>query len=157
MSDRVVESTLRTANNLLEPLHASSFFYILTDHDRFLNLGSYLPSAVLVSVAMMFSGLATWVDAARRKTYPDATHNSSSTKSGTEWSTGPRPVLAVLGVMFATHVIGASLFCLLTTRSWVIEKQVRCRMQNPIHLPIDARLPRLRLFWYSSLLGTFQR
>jgi len=154
MFDRVVESTLRTTNNLLEPLHASSCFYVLTDPDRFLNIGSYLPSAVLISVAMMFSGLATWVDA---KNSPDASQSGKPTRPGAEWSAGPRPVLGVLSVMFATHVIGASLFRLLTTMSWVIERQVRCRMQNLIHPSTDATTPRLPLFWYSSFLGIFQR
>ncbi|KAG6918119.1 hypothetical protein DXG01_016307 [Tephrocybe rancida] len=44
---RVIESTLRTTNNLLERLHASFFFYVLTGPERFLKIGSYLPSAVL--------------------------------------------------------------------------------------------------------------
>ena len=59
----ILESTLRTCNNLLERLHASFFFFLLVAPDRFLQIGNYLPSAVLVAVGLMFWGLRGWVDA----------------------------------------------------------------------------------------------
>ncbi|KAI0321662.1 Gaa1-domain-containing protein [Amylostereum chailletii] len=58
---RVVESTLRTMGNLLERLHASFFFYIMTTPQKFLKIGMYLPSAILVGAALMFGGLGAWV------------------------------------------------------------------------------------------------
>ncbi len=50
-------------NNLLERLHASFFFYIMTTPSSFLKIGSYLPSAVLVAASLMFGGLGEWVRA----------------------------------------------------------------------------------------------
>ncbi|KAG8907402.1 Glycosyl phosphatidyl inositol protein transamidase complex subunit [Tulasnella sp. 403] len=64
---QIVESTLRTMNNLLERLHASFFFYVLTSPRTFVNFGGYLASAILVSVAMIFGGLRLWALLKRKR------------------------------------------------------------------------------------------
>lgn len=104
-------------NNLIERLHASFFFFILTTPDRFLKIGSYLPSALLISVAMMFGGLKAWNDtsppsAIKAKTVEDTTHVEPNRK---------RRVLNVLTLMAYTHILGALLFWLLTS-SWHLNK-----------------------------------
>ncbi|CAK5265049.1 unnamed protein product [Mycena citricolor] len=99
---RVLESTLRTTNNLLERLHASFFFYILTTSDWFLKIGSFLPSAVLISVSMMFGGLKIWSDAGWIRDRGDE-------KSDPQWLERSRPVLPVLAIMLCTHLLGAGL------------------------------------------------
>ncbi|KAF9265553.1 Gaa1-domain-containing protein [Marasmius fiardii PR-910] len=91
----IVESTLRTTNNLLERLHASFFFYIMTGPERFLKIGSYLPSGIAISVAMMFTGLQTWIEAAKNNR--------------------TRPVLPViLKIMLPTHALGGILYFAIT-------------------------------------------
>lgn len=101
-------------NNLIERLHASFFFFILTAPDRFLKIGSYLPSALLVSVAMMFGGLKAWSDAflpiAR-----DTKHIQPKT----------REVLSVLIIMAYTHILGALLFWFLTSNWYLNKSHVR--------------------------------
>ncbi|KAH0074935.1 Glycosylphosphatidylinositol:protein transamidase, GAA1 component, partial [Aureobasidium melanogenum] len=47
---RTVESLLRSVNNLLEHLHQSFFFYLLMQANRFVSIGTYLPSAMLIAV-----------------------------------------------------------------------------------------------------------
>ncbi|KAE9409536.1 Gaa1-domain-containing protein [Gymnopus androsaceus JB14] len=111
---RIIESTLRTTNNLLERLHASFFFYVMTNFDRFLKIGNYLPSAILISVAMMFGGLQVWVDAAWTK-------RQSEESKGPEpalmiWARRRRPVLQALFIMIGTHFFGAVTFFLLSSR-----------------------------------------
>lgn len=123
---RSVESTLRTMNNLLERLHASFFFYIMTGPERFLKIGYFLPSAILISVAMMFHGLSTWVNAAWiHDTHSGPTEKKNSTSSSTpptiKWKNRRRPVIAVLGIMISTHLLGLLLFWTIT-RSWFMEK-----------------------------------
>ena len=121
--NRTVESLLRTMNNLLERLHASFFFYILTAPERFLKIGSYLPSVILISVAMMFGGLRYWVDAGWvRDISPESDLKKSREEPHVEvtWMTRRRPVLRVLGVMAITHAIGVVLFFMLTT-TWFLE------------------------------------
>ena len=112
-------------NNLLERLHASFFFYIMTGPQRFLKIGFFLPSAILISVAMMFHGLSTWVNAAwinETNSGPTEKKNSlsSSTPPSIKWRNRRRPVIPVLGIMISTHVLGLLLFWTIT-RSWFME------------------------------------
>ena len=46
---RVVEGVFRSLNNLLEHLHQSFFFYLLMQTNRFVSIGSYLPSAMIIA------------------------------------------------------------------------------------------------------------
>ena len=96
---------------MLERLHASFFFYILTGPDTFLKIGYYLPSAVLISVAIMFGGLKKWVDAGWVEL--EADKNNKSATSTAKWKTRRRPVLGVLGIMISTHIMGGMLFYIL--------------------------------------------
>lgn len=62
---RVIESTFRSLNNLLEHLHQSFFFYLLMQANRFVSIGTYLPSAMLVAVNFTIMAMALWVDSGR--------------------------------------------------------------------------------------------
>jgi GPI-anchor transamidase subunit GAA1 len=118
---RIMESTLRTTNNLLERLHASFFFYILTGTETFLKIGSFLPSAVLISVAMMFGGLRQWVDAGWIR-------RSEIEKQGeTLWEQRRRPMLHSLSLLISTHLLGIIIFWVVQT-SWFIENRKVCHM-----------------------------
>ncbi|KAJ9123212.1 hypothetical protein QFC22_001406 [Naganishia vaughanmartiniae] len=59
----IMESSLRSMNNLLERLHASFFFYLLPHPGWFHKIGAYLPAAILLGAGMTFRGLGVWVDA----------------------------------------------------------------------------------------------
>jgi glycosylphosphatidylinositol transamidase len=58
---RVVEGTFRSLNNLLEKLHQSFFFYLLMATERFVSIGTYLPSAMLVAANFTIMAIARWV------------------------------------------------------------------------------------------------
>ncbi|PPQ64654.1 hypothetical protein CVT26_002744 [Gymnopilus dilepis] len=108
---RIVESSLRTMNNLLERLHASFFFYILTGPQHFLKIGLYLPSAVLISVAIMFHGLSTWVDAGwvqetRQVAEKTASGEQETADQAIQWRRRQRPITGALCIMVATHIYG---------------------------------------------------
>jgi len=118
---RTVESTLRTMNNLIERLHASFFFYILTSPSQFLKIGLYLPSAILISIAVMIHGLSAWVDSGwiedeSTTMQPDKSHTET-----TKWKRRKRPVLDVLFIVMATHTLGAILFAMISS-SWFIRR-----------------------------------
>lgn len=49
---RVIEGTFRSLNNLLEKLHQSFFFYLLMSTERFVSIGTYLPSAMLAELSL---------------------------------------------------------------------------------------------------------
>ena len=100
-------------NNLLERLHASFFFYILTTPTTFLKIGHYLPSVILISVATMFGGLRAWVNAGWKKTVSqtkDKGQKFIDTEDTFEWETQRRPVLDSLLIMLATHTLGGLIF-----------------------------------------------
>lgn len=65
---RVVESTFRSLNNLLEKFHQSFFFYLLMQPYRFVSIGTYLPSAMLVAVNFTIMALALWIRSGRPPT-----------------------------------------------------------------------------------------
>lgn len=122
-------------NNLLERLHASFFFYILTGPQRFLKIGLFLPSAILISVAMMFHGLSTWVDAAWVQEDTDnevSEKAASTTNKSTKWRQRPRPVIKVLCIMAVTHIFGLVLFTVISRPLFISNYQVLC---NHGHLP----------------------
>lgn len=111
-------------NNLLERLHASFFFYILSSPGTFLKIGHYLPSVIMISVALMFTGLREWTsagwmkvniveplpspDSSKGNDAEDGEQPSAEVKEG--WERRSRPVLDALLVMLATHVAGSALF-----------------------------------------------
>ncbi|KAK0610451.1 Gaa1-like protein [Bombardia bombarda] len=58
---RVIEGTFRSLNNLLEHLHQSFFFYLLMHPHRFVSIGTYLPSAMLVAANFTIMAIALWL------------------------------------------------------------------------------------------------
>ncbi|KAL8942002.1 MAG: hypothetical protein Q9211_001576 [Gyalolechia sp. 1 TL-2023] len=58
---RCVESTFRSLNNLMEHFHQSFFFYLLMQAQRFVSIGTYLPSAMLVAVSFTIMAIALWI------------------------------------------------------------------------------------------------
>lgn len=58
---RCVESTFRSLNNLLEHFHQSFFFYLLMQPQRFVSIGTYLPSAMLVAVNFTIMAIVLWI------------------------------------------------------------------------------------------------
>jgi len=102
-------------NNLLERLHASFFFYILTSPEQFLKIGLYLPSAILISVALMIKGLSTWVEAA--STISDAQEKATHIVKTPRRR--KRPIVTALSIVIGTHVSGALLFAIISS-SWFL-------------------------------------
>ncbi|KAL4990343.1 Gaa1-like protein [Aspergillus falconensis] len=58
---RTVESLCRSLNNLLEHLHQSFFFYLLMQTHRFVSIGTYLPSAMLIAGNFTIMSIALWL------------------------------------------------------------------------------------------------
>lgn len=58
---RVVEGSFRSLNNLLEHLHQSFFFYLLMQKDRFVSIGTYLPSAMLLAANYTIMAIFLWM------------------------------------------------------------------------------------------------
>ncbi|KAF8201552.1 Gaa1-like protein [Pholiota molesta] len=126
---RTIESTLRTMNNLLERLHASFFFYIMTTPQRFLKIGLYLPSAIFVSVAMMFHGLSTWETS--------AVEEVKAPGSIAGWRRRKRPTITTIFIMITTHSLGFVLFKIISSSIFVRNYEVI----SPIVFVIFSLIP----------------
>lgn len=55
---RVVDSSFRSVNNLLEKFHQSFFFYLMLGPRHFVSIGTYLPSAVIIAVSYAVAALS---------------------------------------------------------------------------------------------------
>lgn len=58
---RTVESMVRSLNNLLEHFHQSFFFYLLLQTNRFVSIGTYLPSAMAVASGFSLMSFTLWI------------------------------------------------------------------------------------------------
>ncbi|RMZ85418.1 hypothetical protein DV737_g799, partial [Chaetothyriales sp. CBS 132003] len=58
---RAVESICRSLNNLLEKLHQSFFFYLLIETNRFVSIGTYLPSAMAIAAGYTVVAIYLWI------------------------------------------------------------------------------------------------
>ncbi|KAF9926496.1 Glycosyl phosphatidyl inositol protein transamidase complex subunit [Linnemannia zychae] len=56
----LVESAVRSLNNLLEHLHQSFFFYLLSDVRRYTSIGLYMPPVIILGVSFIFQALSLW-------------------------------------------------------------------------------------------------
>ena len=119
---RVVESLFRSVNNLLEHLHQSFFFYLLMHANRFVSIGTYLPSAMLIAGSFTITSILLWILSGQSaETMPNPASPSSEkqpdmtvVKEGGDVALVPTKSLKVAGrdmflpltVVFATHVLG---------------------------------------------------
>ena len=62
---RTIESIFRSLNNLLEHFHQSFFFYLLMHPKRFVSIGTYLPSAMLIAGNFTIMAIALWIQSGR--------------------------------------------------------------------------------------------
>ncbi|CCE61265.1 hypothetical protein TPHA_0A01820 [Tetrapisispora phaffii CBS 4417] len=59
---RIPEAIFRSVNNLLEKFHQSFFFYFLVAPRHFVSIGSYLPSAVCLSISFGISAAHSYIN-----------------------------------------------------------------------------------------------
>lgn len=114
---RTVESLLRSLNNLLEHFHQSFFFYLLMANRRFVSIGTYLPSAMLIAVNFTFAAIGLWIETGRAKEKPtpsafEKSENETVTLQD-ESGASPqpverveRPMLLPLAFVIAVHSLG---------------------------------------------------
>ncbi|SLM37145.1 rhomboid protein 2 [Lasallia pustulata] len=81
---RCIESTFRSLNNLLEHFHQSFFFYLLMQANRFVSIGTYLPSAMLVAVNFTIMAIALWVQSGRPPKPKAAPSDSEKTEAAAQ-------------------------------------------------------------------------
>ncbi|EMR08333.1 hypothetical protein PNEG_03173 [Pneumocystis murina B123] len=58
---KIIESSFRSLNNLLEHFHQSFFFYFMLSVDRFVSISAYFPSAILIASSFTIDSLSLWI------------------------------------------------------------------------------------------------
>ncbi len=108
---RVIEGTFRSLNNLLEHLHQSFFFYLLMGRERFVSIGTYLPSAMLVAANFTIMAIALWVKSGQPRNVassPDGDKKSDPAGEVKKVSspTVERDLFLPLGIVVACQSLG---------------------------------------------------
>ncbi|XP_034933569.1 glycosylphosphatidylinositol anchor attachment 1 protein [Chelonus insularis] len=78
---RVIESIVRSLNNLLERFHQSFFFYLLPSTDRYISIGLYMPSLVLIVGSLFIKAFSIWVKMQDSTSKVDPTTKEATLKS----------------------------------------------------------------------------
>ncbi|KAF3942196.1 hypothetical protein ABW19_dt0209737 [Dactylella cylindrospora] len=113
---RTVESVFRSLNNLLEHFHQSFFFYLLMAPKRFVSIGTYLPSAMLLAVGLTLTAIRLWIDPRSRS--EDVSEKKSEKK---EAETPPidggpkRELFLPLSIVIGIHFCGVLPFAIFNT------------------------------------------
>ncbi|XP_063983235.1 glycosylphosphatidylinositol anchor attachment 1 protein [Diachasmimorpha longicaudata] len=81
---RIVESMVRSLNNLLERFHQSFFFYLLAATDRYISIGLYMPSLVAIIGPLFLKAFCMWLkhQQSTRTTPKDSSSESDSFEIG---------------------------------------------------------------------------
>ncbi|KAG8809957.1 Glycosyl phosphatidyl inositol protein transamidase complex subunit, partial [Serendipita sp. 399] len=155
---RVVESLLRTSNNLLERLHASFFFYLFTAPGEFAEFARYLPPVIILGLAVSFGGLRLfvqtgWIQKGRKP--QETTEKQSQAQGGPlgVWSMRDRPILEVVCTIGATYLVGISTLFIVSSRwAWTALKESRLS-----EVALLSSLPSITLLVFVAALSRFYR
>lgn len=104
---RFLESMFRSLNNLLEHFHQSFFFYLLMAQKRFVSIGTYLPSAMLIAVNFTLGAIGLWVDSLGSS--PPLPLTTTSTEKSTSHTTAApieRDLFLPLTTVLVFHFLG---------------------------------------------------
>ncbi|KAI0206007.1 GPI transamidase component GAA1 [Astrocystis sublimbata] len=116
---RLIESTFRSLNNLLEHLHQSFFFYLLMHKDQFVSIGTYLPSAMLIAVNFTIMAILMWVKSGVGEDIPKSTEpptvadskavegNKDAVSETPSTPAVEREIYLPLGIVIGCHFLGA--------------------------------------------------
>ncbi|KAI1340668.1 Glycosylphosphatidylinositol:protein transamidase, GAA1 component [Xylariaceae sp. FL0016] len=105
---RLIEGTFRSLNNLLEKLHQSFFFYLLMHRERFVSIGTYLPSAMLIAANFTIMAISLWI----KSGHPEATGTGNVPKARgmAEKSTldqaAERDLFSPMALVVGSHFMG---------------------------------------------------
>lgn len=149
---RVIEGTFRSLNNLLEHLHQSFFFYLLMHKERFVSIGTYLPSAMAIAANFTIVSIALWVGSGMRTESTPDTKSAASKDSKADDATAAPPAverhfflpLGVVSICQFLGVVPLYLFNHLPASVRTLPKRLcpECTHANP-NLGSDASLLRL--------------
>ncbi|KAF8927039.1 Glycosyl phosphatidyl inositol protein transamidase complex subunit [Dissophora ornata] len=111
----LIESAVRSLNNLLEHLHQSFFFYLLSGVRRYTSIGLYMPPVIILGVSFIFQALSLWGLSSDLPLELKAISKGEQVAVGLPYSLRSRNLKAPASIVGMSFVAGALSFHLLTT------------------------------------------
>ncbi|KAG0293282.1 Glycosyl phosphatidyl inositol protein transamidase complex subunit [Linnemannia gamsii] len=112
----LLESAVRSLNNLLEHLHQSFFFYLLSDVRRYTSIGLYMPPVIILGVSFILQALSLWgLSGDLPLELKSLAEGNKDTPVGLPYSRRSRSFRVASTTMGMAIFTGAATFHLLTT------------------------------------------
>ncbi|KAF9917931.1 Glycosyl phosphatidyl inositol protein transamidase complex subunit [Lobosporangium transversale] len=111
----VVESTVRSLNNLLEHLHQSFFFYLLSGVRRYTSIGLYMPPIIILGVSFILQALSLWGISSDLPLELKVLSEAKATAIVLPYSRRSRNLRVATTVVNLSFITGYGTFYLLTT------------------------------------------
>lgn len=122
---RLVESTVRSLNNLLEHLHQSFFFYLLSGVQRYTSIGLYMPPVIILGVSFIFKALSLWGVSSELPLELDAIAKGKNVAIALPYSRRSRSLRVPATIIGMSFITGWASLHLLTT-SFGFPGEVNC-------------------------------
>ncbi|KAF9439354.1 Glycosyl phosphatidyl inositol protein transamidase complex subunit [Entomortierella beljakovae] len=110
-----VESYVRSLNNLLEHLHQSFFFYLLSGVKSYTSIGLYMPPVIILGVSFIFRALSYWGLSGDLPLEYEAINDGKKIAIALPYSRRKRDIKASAVVIVMSFITGWASFLLLTT------------------------------------------
>ncbi|KAG0052680.1 Glycosyl phosphatidyl inositol protein transamidase complex subunit [Gryganskiella cystojenkinii] len=111
----LVESTVRSLSNLLEHLHQSFFFYLLSGIHRYTSIGLYMPPVIILGVSFILQALSLWGQSSDLAVEVEAITEGKKIAVDLPYSRRSRSFKAPATIVGMAFVAGLASFKLLTT------------------------------------------
>ncbi|CAO3701188.1 unnamed protein product [Rhizopus stolonifer] len=135
---RLVESTFRSLNNLLEHFHQSFFFYMLPSPHRYVSISQYMPPVILFACAFIIQSLVLYY----LGSVPIHIDTLKKTIAGKK-----RHHLFAFTILIITHAAGAVIFNIMQP-SFGAKYLAQFSKEQMIHIQFGASLV---AFWTVTL------
>ncbi|KAI9361384.1 Gaa1-like protein [Pilaira anomala] len=110
---RLVESTFRSLNNLLEHFHQSFFFYLLPQTNRYVSISQYMPPIILFSCALIFQSLALYYLGTKEIKQPSSASEKNQVIIPPAYSLQKRHTMFAFSILIISHITGIIIFNLM--------------------------------------------
>ncbi|KAI7901964.1 Gaa1-like protein [Cokeromyces recurvatus] len=107
---RLVESTFRSLNNLLEHFHQSFFFYLLPQPNRYVSISQYMPPIILFACALIFQSLSLYYLGTKKNIYRPEEMKKENNLIPPAYSLKKRHTVFGFTVLIITHITGIIIF-----------------------------------------------
>ncbi|KAG0143144.1 hypothetical protein CROQUDRAFT_66493 [Cronartium quercuum f. sp. fusiforme G11] len=138
---KIIESSLRSLNNLLERFHQSFFLYLIQNERKFISVGNYLFVTISVGIGISLLGLNLWRKLGQSKKFKTkqdkVNHDDSDEVEEFVEEFKGKDIVWSLKIISLCHLIGATSF-------WTIVRAI-----EPSEVTKSIRMQILFIFFIS--------